>query len=210
MSSKTQINPLVSPKTLKHFIDKIVVDTDTGCWLMDSAPFKNGYRSFHNKLTTPYAHRFAYAAFVGPIPEQKQVQHQCPNGGTKACCNPKHLKLGTPAKNSADAMKAGLYKAPRRKARRSTPAEIVDIRKRALLGESFYSIGKALDRSITYVSAVVSQKLHKPKPKPSPTASGDAAVMKETGKKLKTLYERLGDQLLREKVREQRDLKKAA
>jgi len=211
MSSETITNPLlaVTPKTLKHFIDKITV-TDTGCWEMDSASYRNGYKYFHNPITSPYAHRFAYAAFVGPIEQGKQVQHQCANGGNKACCNPKHLKLGTPAKNSADAKAAGLLNVPRRKYKMATPVEIATIRAEAKEGASFYELARRHDRGIPYISDVVNQVIHKankktrkPKPAPvvAPAPSSDAEAMKATTKKLAGVYKRLGEQLEREALR---------
>ena len=210
MSSKSITNPLVavSPKQLANFIKKIIVNPTTGCWEMNSASFKNGYKYFHNSITAPYAHRFSYSAFVGPIPEGQQVQHQCAGGGNKSCANPKHLKLGDAAKNSADAKAAGLLNVPRRKYKKATPVEIAAIRAEAKDGKSFYEIAIRHDRSIPYVSSVVNQRLHKDnkkprKPKPSPAPSSDAAVMKETGKRIAKVYQSLGEQL-------ERELKRAA
>jgi hypothetical protein len=47
------------------------------------------------------AHRAAWIAFVGPIPEGQCVLHKCDN---RVCVNPKHLYLGDKRRNRADFM----------------------------------------------------------------------------------------------------------
>lgn len=59
------------------------------------------------------AHRVAYEAKYGAIPEGMVVMHLCDN---PACCNPDHLMLGTPKDNAHDAILKGRSKGSRKNA----------------------------------------------------------------------------------------------
>jgi hypothetical protein len=50
------------------------------------------------------AHRAAYAAMIGPIPNGKFVLHRCDN---PPCVNPQHLFIGDHAANAADKVAKG-------------------------------------------------------------------------------------------------------
>lgn len=49
-------------------------------------------------------HRWAYAYFIGPIPNGADVMHTCDN---PSCVNPLHLRVGTRRDNMRDANKKG-------------------------------------------------------------------------------------------------------
>jgi hypothetical protein len=79
--------------------EKYVEDVDTGCWIYQGAISKNGYGWIGDEAPsrkTIGAHRAAYKAWVGPIPEGYVVLHSCDN---PPCINPEHLRTGTQKEN---------------------------------------------------------------------------------------------------------------
>lgn len=89
----------------ERFLAK-VVKAQNGCWLWGGAIQSRGYGSFGfgRRGRSVLAHRFAYETFVGPIPEDLQIDHachsrddKCPGGkcAHRLCVNPAHLELVT-------------------------------------------------------------------------------------------------------------------
>lgn len=63
------------------------------CWLWTGALNSDGYPNFGiTPNVTLLAHRFAYAALVGPIPAGLSIDHLCCE---KRCVNPEHLEAVT-------------------------------------------------------------------------------------------------------------------
>lgn len=90
--------------TAETFWQKVWVEGPDDCWPWKLS-LRNGYGNFCINKVSGYAHRFAYEAAKGAIPDGLQVMHRCNN---KRCCNPAHLKLGTPSENTQDAYDDGL------------------------------------------------------------------------------------------------------
>lgn len=73
----------------------VVTKTDD-CWYLEGASRDNGYGTFTASGARFSAHRFAYTAFVGPIPHGYEIDHLC---GDRVCVRPEHLDLVTRQEN---------------------------------------------------------------------------------------------------------------
>lgn len=74
---------------MKRFWDK--VEKTDGCWIWHGAKTANGYGVFNTgEKRNCLAHRYAYEATHGPIPEGMQLDHLC---RTRPCVRPDHLEV---------------------------------------------------------------------------------------------------------------------
>lgn len=85
---------------IERFAGKYEADAD-GCWLWTAMVNSRGYAQIGVTLSpgvtvTRYAHRVAYEATHGPIPDGLVVDHIC---NVRRCVNPDHLQLLTSQEN---------------------------------------------------------------------------------------------------------------
>jgi len=91
----------------EYLRSRVGVNAD-GCWIWQGST--NGkYGTLGRRKVRRYAHRFAYATFIGPIPEGLIVCHKC---DVPLCCNPAHLFSGTQRDNILDARRKGRMFSP--------------------------------------------------------------------------------------------------
>lgn len=102
------------------------VDPRTGCWNATTKPAAEGYAWIRTgsrrdgTRTRKQLHRYAYEAFIGPVPFGQKVCHICDN---TICCNPLHLFLGTDQDNATDSCRKG------RKRKKLRPGDVQEIRR---------------------------------------------------------------------------------
>lgn len=79
---------------------KVEVNKVTGCWIWCGGIDSRGYGSVQIEVAGVLevrAHRAAYRAFVGSIPDGFQIDHLC---RVTSCVNPDHLEAVTPRENT--------------------------------------------------------------------------------------------------------------
>lgn len=99
----------MTKKDIKKYKERIragikIIDPYMLCWEWQKSKDRYGYGriKYEGKMTG--VHRVVYQLFNGPIPDDLQIRHLCHN---RACCNPKHLLLGTHQDNMNDMRDAG-------------------------------------------------------------------------------------------------------
>ena len=76
-----------------------VVVADTGCWVAPATSGESGYSLMRgDDRPNMMFHRRVYEEFVGPIPAGMHAHHKCL---VRACCNPSHIQVLTPAQHNA-------------------------------------------------------------------------------------------------------------
>ena len=101
----------MAPISMDKFMEFVVPEPNSGCWIWIGPLFTNGYGSIcvggRNNRKNHLAHRVSYALHYGKYPPRaKVVMHKC---DVKCCVNPEHLTLGTQYDNMRDMVTKGRH-----------------------------------------------------------------------------------------------------
>ena len=138
------------PDIIKRFMDKVKI-TDT-CWLWTASMKTERYGAFNLNKKIQFSHRVAYRLFIGEIPDNMEVCHQC---DVTTCVNPKHLFLGTHKDNMMDSAKKGRLNNSRAKL---NPEKIRYIRKQYSQGVNQADLCREFNYSTGNMSNIISGK----------------------------------------------------
>jgi HNH endonuclease len=117
--------PARKPKRCRPLVERFWPKVDAsagpdGCWRWLASKNTHGYGQIgmHTPGQGSKTIRASTAAWIllrGPIPDGLWVLHNCPDGDNPGCCNPAHLWLGTPRKNTRDMVRKRRHAAMRRR-----------------------------------------------------------------------------------------------
>lgn len=140
-----------------------VLDKSTGCINCKNMPKMYGYSYISLMGVSIKAHRAAYAAVHGEIPDGVMIRHTCDN---RRCMNPEHLVAGTHDDNMRDMKERGrsnrgkpVYKnrGDLNKNSKLDVSDVLAIRARATDGETHTSIAEDYGLSIRHVGNIVAK-----------------------------------------------------
>ncbi len=132
LGHSTRLRP--QPDQAELFWSKVAITADDNqCWIWQAGKVPNGYGKFNVRKKTKAAHRLAWMFPNYVIPNHMEICHSCDN---PACCNPKHLFIGTRQDNTDDMMRKGRQAPPEQHAHKGeahprhklTYAQVVQIR----------------------------------------------------------------------------------
>ena len=129
-----------------------LVDKTQSCWEWTRSTGSHGYGQYYVEPSKPLAaHRYAWTATFGKIPDGLFVLHKCDN---KKCVRPDHLFLGTQKENMRDMCNKGRHSKECSKGddnpnTKISDADVIEIKKRWIRGTRQIP-GNALALSIEY------------------------------------------------------------
>lgn len=91
-----QIPTTMTSDAQRYILSRCREDNTSGCWLWVKSVGSHGYGNACINGRAGTAHRYAFEAFKGNIPDGFEVDHLCKN---RRCVNPEHLEAVPKALN---------------------------------------------------------------------------------------------------------------
>lgn len=140
-----------------RFWPKVAKRGDDDCWLWTASTTPQGYGCLRVAGKTRTAHTLAWEFGRGPIPAGMFVCHTC---DVRACCNPSHLFIGTPADNAQDMGRKGRHpgnglRHDRHPNARLTSQIVADIRAHVAAGVSQSEMARRVGVTVAQVNNIV-------------------------------------------------------
>lgn len=132
-----------------------------GCWIWQGAISPSGYGRIKIGGKVRQAHRVAYEAWVGLIPEGLVLMHLCDE---KRCVQPEHLIPGTPRENALDAVAKGRHRPFRCCGSENANAKLTEvqvIRIRKEVASNAWGIQASLARKYGVTPATIWDVVHR-------------------------------------------------
>ena len=145
--------------TIKERVEYYIEKTES-CWTWKGPRNASGYGILRGRdCPSTLAHRTVYEVFVGPIPDGFCVCHHCDN---PPCVNPSHLWIGTNidnvrdmvSKNRQSRVGTNFKKGEERVQSKLVTPQVLQIRERALAGESHRKLAQEFGISNAQVSNI--------------------------------------------------------
>jgi hypothetical protein len=144
-----------------RFWRMVDVRGEDDCWPWLAGVDGNGYGTFRLANGRIGAHRFALGDALGrPVPADLRAIHSCDN---PPCCNPRHLREGTPKDNTGDMLARGRNRYGTRRGEQSpsarlTAADVAQIRALVDAGATRTACARMYGVSLSAVSSVALRK----------------------------------------------------
>lgn len=136
------------------FWGRVAIGGPDECWDWQAGGNSSGYGMFFYGGRMKYVHRLAWEfANKQIIPEGMYVLHSCDR---KFCCNPAHLRIGTPADNMRDKVERGRSaKGEQHNMCKLTEANVREIREMAASGQTQSAIAERFGVMQPQISRIV-------------------------------------------------------
>ena len=144
----------------KPFWSYITRKSDDECWLWHGTLQKDGHGRVKFRGRNWLSHRVAWTLTFGEIPDDLCVLHSC---DVPACCNPRHLFLGTQLLNIQDRHQKGRSRGASHKGETNpisklTELDVSQIRALASNGIPQRTVSRKFNVSEATVSMIVNRK----------------------------------------------------